>query len=557
MIDFLDKNALTVVIVLLILIAAEILVIALSGKRKHGRYNQEEQSLVLKELSQDGTQIQILIRRVDHVVIFVSRNIENILGIKAENVYADLYVLETLLEEKERWRVKKSLEEQKKDQSMREEEITVSLPNQPGSRSIKFICRPTSDGEYLLILLEDISKEQEVREDLKKQIAEVQAIDESKTLFLSKMSHEIRTPMNGMLGMITLAKISQQNSEYTEANDYLDKAEGLTQFLLSIINDILDMSRIESGKLELEHAEFAIAGLAEKLRSMFETTITEKGVEFHVEMRDFTINHVIGDELRISQVLTNFLSNSSKFTAAGGHIALIFRQMEIIDGKVTIMFRVQDDGIGMAPEFLSRIFVPFEQEDSGTARKFGGSGLGMAISDNLVRQMGGQILVDSEIGKGTEFTVFLELPVGSTVEETKKTQEQVEIIDITGKRLLMAEDNNVNAMVACKLLEHRGLVVERVANGQEAVDIFIQKGAGYYDAILMDIHMPVMDGWEATKEIRKLDHPDASRIPIIALSADAFVEDKRYSVEIGMNAHVAKPIDYKELQQVLCECLAK
>ncbi|NCC45085.1 MAG: hypothetical protein EOM18_16235, partial [Clostridia bacterium] len=254
-IDFLDKNALTVVIVLLILIAAEILVIALSGKRKHGRYNQEEQSLVLKELSQDGTQIQILIRRVDHVVIFVSRNIENILGIKAENVYADLYVLETLLEEKERWRVKKSLEEQKKDQSMREEEITVSLPNQPGSRSIKFICRPTSDGEYLLILLEDISKEQEVREDLKKQIAEVQAIDESKTLFLSKMSHEIRTPMNGMLGMITLAKISQQNSEYTEANDYLDKAEGLTQFLLSIINDILDMSRIESGKLELEHAE--------------------------------------------------------------------------------------------------------------------------------------------------------------------------------------------------------------------------------------------------------------------------------------------------------------
>lgn len=437
-----------------------------------------------------------------------------------------------------------------------QEEVVVTLPGEQEVRSMKMMCIPTSDEKYMILSFEDISREQRIREDLKRQIAEVQAIDESKTQFLSKMSHEIRTPMNGMLGMISLSKISQQNKNYEEANDYHDKAEGLTQFLLSIINDILDMSRIESGKLQLESAEFGIADLAEKLRSMFETTITEKGIAFDVEMKDFTVKNVIGDELRISQVLTNFLSNASKFTSAGGHISLMFRQMELLNGKVTIMFRVKDDGIGMTPEFLSRIFVPFEQEDSGIARKFGGSGLGMAIADNLVKQMGGQILVDSDVGKGTEFTVFLELPVGSTAEELMD-QESQEPVSLEGRRLLMAEDNNINALVACKLLEHQGLIVERVTNGQEAVDSFSDHEAGYYDAILMDIHMPVMDGWQATKEIRGLQRADAGQIPIIALSADAFVEDKRYSVEIGMNDHVAKPIDYKELEQVLCNCIIK
>ncbi|MDD3218170.1 MAG: ATP-binding protein [Lachnospiraceae bacterium] len=557
MIKFLDQNAAWVIMILLLLIVVEITIALLSKGRYVRKRQPQEQGLALEKLSEDGNIVYILFDRKEHTVLFVSHNIEQLLGLRQENVYADLYVLNTLLDKKEQWRLEGVFKEQSTLDNLIQEEVSISPLNQDIQLSMKMTMIPTSDGKYAILSFEDISEEQRVREELKEEIAKVQAIDESKTQFLSKMSHEIRTPMNGMLGMISLAKISQQNQQYTEANEYLDKAEGLTQFLLSIINDILDMSRIESGKLVLEKAEFSIAGLADKLKSMFETTITEKGIAFSVELRDFKIKNVIGDELRISQVLTNFLSNASKFTSKGGHISVVFRQMEMIDGKVTIMFRVKDDGIGMAPEFLSRIFIPFEQEDSGTARRFGGSGLGMAISDNLIKQMGGQILVDSEVGKGTEFTVFLELPVGESTEVTAETMEKTEVVSLEGRRVLMAEDNDINALVAGKLLKHQGLIVERAVNGKEALDTFAGCTPGYYDAILMDIHMPVMDGWEATKQIRKLEHPDAKRIPIIALSADAFVEDKRYSMEIGMNGHVAKPIDYKELQQVLSSCLSE
>lgn len=557
MIKFLDQNAAWVIMILLLLVVVEITIALLSKGRYVRKRQPQEQGLALEKLSEDGNIVYILFDRKEHTVLFVSHNIEQLLGLRQENVYADLYVLNTLLDKKEQWRLEGVFKEQSTLDNLIQEEVSISPLNQDIQLSMKMTMIPTSDGKYAILSFEDISEEQRVREELKEEIAKVQAIDESKTQFLSKMSHEIRTPMNGMLGMISLAKISQQNQQYTEANAYLDKAEGLTQFLLSIINDILDMSRIESGKLVLEKAEFSIAGLADKLKSMFETTITEKGIAFSVELRDFKIKNVIGDELRISQVLTNFLSNASKFTSKGGHISVVFRQMEMIDGKVTIMFRVKDDGIGMAPEFLSRIFIPFEQEDSGTARRFGGSGLGMAISDNLIKQMGGQILVDSEVGKGTEFTVFLELPVGESTEVTAETMEKTEVVSLEGRRVLMAEDNDINALVAGKLLKHQGLIVERAVNGKEALDTFAGCTPGYYDAILMDIHMPVMDGWEATKQIRKLEHPDAKRIPIIALSADAFVEDKRYSMEIGMNGHVAKPIDYKELQQVLSSCLSE
>jgi CheY-like chemotaxis protein len=230
--------------------------------------------------------------------------------------------------------------------------------------------------------------------------------------------------------------------------------------------------------------------------------------------------------------------------------------MELIDGHLSFMFRVKDDGIGMTPEFLHRIFIPFEQEDSGIARKYGGSGLGMAISDSLVKKMGGQILIDSEEGKGSEFTVFLELPIAEAdiVQEKETSTDE---ICLEGKRMLMAEDNDVNALVTKKLLEHKGMIVERAVNGQEALEAVKEHEPGYYDAVLMDVHMPIMDGWEATKQIRLVDREDAKTLPIIALSADAFVEDKRHSVEVGMNGHVAKPIDYNELEKTLKECLQR
>lgn len=553
MFRFLEQNAVFIFMIMALVLIVEVALVLLPQNRgtKAVRLNG-----VLGELSEHADTIYILFEKSTRKVAFVSKNIGNILGIEDSFIYADIYALGTLIEKEEQHRIRTDIGEHLESGEKLTKELSIRRLNGTEELYMKLTLQSIPDDRYALLSLYDISEEERVRENLRRRIQEVQEIDESKTIFLSKMSHEIRTPMNGMLGMISLAKISQKQDKKEEASEYLEKAEGLTQFLLSIINDILDMSRIESGKLELESARFAIADVAEKIRTMFDTTISGKGIHFSVELLDFTIKYVVGDELRITQVITNFLSNASKFTESGGHISLIFREMKKQDDTVTIMIKVKDNGIGMKPEFLQRIFVPFEQEDSGIARKYGGSGLGMAISDSLVHEMGGQILVDSEEGKGTEFTVFLDLPIAQGSQTEQEVQQHAEI-SLEGIRVMMAEDNDVNALIATKLLEHNGMIVERVENGSKALDAYVEHEPGYYDAILMDIHMPVMDGWQATQEIRKVDRGDALTIPIIALSADAFVEDKRHSSKVGMNGHVTKPIDLKELQQTLRDCLAE
>ena len=271
---------------------------------------------------------------------------------------------------------------------------------------------------------------------------------------------------------------------------------------------------------------------------------------------------MIGDELRLSQVIVNFLSNAVKFTPAGGQITVTFRQMNRMEGKIHFMIRVRDTGKGISPEFLKRIFRPFEQETATIAMSYGGSGLGMAIADNMVKLMDGQIVVDSEVGKGSDFNVYVALPVDTSqpqgvigndaVLEAVTGPEEEVCRSIEGMRLLMAEDNEINAEIAVSILEEEmGARVERAADGQEAVDMFCAHEPGYYDTILMDIQMPVMNGWEATAAIRGLDREDAGSIPIYALSADAFVEDKRRSVSIGMNGHISKPIDFEELVKTI------
>ena len=271
-----------------------------------------------------------------------------------------------------------------------------------------------------------------------------------------------------------------------------------------------------------------------------------------MNFEDMTIDHVIGDELRISQVISNFLSNSVKFTNKGA-ITVTFRQMMIQNGMVDLMISVHDIGIGMETEFINRIFRPFEQESSDTSRKYGGSGLGMAITDNLVRLMGGEIVVHSTPGKGSEFSVFLHLPVAEVqTEEPEAVAKENTTEDenaFRGRRILMAEDNEINAMIAVEILNQMGAEVDVVENGKDAVSYFESHPENYYDFILMDVQMPVMDGRKAARMIRGLDRPDAGTILIFALSADAFVEDERKSLESGMNGHYAKPVDYEALQR--------
>lgn len=403
----------------------------------------------------------------------------------------------------------------------------------------------SKDGLYDTFQFRDITEDKKELEAAKEQLKIAESVSQSKTEFLSSMSHEIRTPMNGIIGMLTLAHGQLRGHS---AENYIIKAEQLSKYLLSVINDILDMSRIEAGKIELESKPFELAALAEKLRNMFQKNVEAKGVAFYVEMKDVDVKYIVGDELRISQILVNFLSNAQKFTEKG-EIRVTFRQLQKENGKVSLMFRVHDTGKGMDAKFISRIFKTFEQESQDITKQYGGSGLGMSITDRLVHLMGGEIVIDSMLGKGSDFSVYLTLPIAEVSEiETEQEDETGTDFTFNGCHILMAEDNEINAEIAVSILENEGAKVDVAVNGKDAVEKYAASAPGTYNFILMDIQMPVMNGRDAAKQIRSMDRKDAGEIPIFALSADAFVEDQRLSAMSGMNGHFTKPIDFEEMR---------
>ena len=403
----------------------------------------------------------------------------------------------------------------------------------------------SKDGLYDTFQFRDITEDKKELEAAKEQLKIAESVSQSKTEFLSSMSHEIRTPMNGIIGMLTLAHGQLRGHS---AENYIIKAEQLSKYLLSVINDILDMSRIEAGKIELESKPFELAALAEKLRNMFQKNVEAKGVAFYVEMKDVDVKYIVGDELRISQILVNLLSNAQKFTEKG-EIRVTFRQLQKENGKVSLMFRVHDTGKGMDAKFISRIFKPFEQESQDITKQYGGSGLGMSITDRLVHLMGGEIVIDSMLGKGSDFSVYLTLPIAEVSEiETEQEDETGTDFTFNGCHILMAEDNEINAEIAVSILENEGAKVDVAVNGKDAVEKYAASAPGTYNFILMDIQMPVMNGRDAAKQIRSMDRKDAGEIPIFALSADAFVEDQRLSAMSGMNGHFTKPIDFEEMR---------
>lgn len=387
-------------------------------------------------------------------------------------------------------------------------------------------------------------------EQYEERLAKIEEESRSKTTFLSRMSHEIRTPMNGIIGMLTLAE------NHLEANapamQYLTKADELSDHMLALINDILDMSRIEAGKVELENKVFSLRELGDRLYDMFAKNLDSRGIRYEVNFDGVAVDYVLGDELRISQIIINFLSNAVKFTSEG-EIIVTFRQMMLRNGVADMMIRVHDTGIGMQPAFISRIFRPFEQETVGTSRKYGGTGLGMAITDQLVKLMGGEIVVESQPGRGSDFSVYLHLPVAEKPAEPAAEPSRASAEEYAdafrGRRILLVEDNEINAMIMVEVLQEMGAEIEKAENGQIAVDMFADHPENYYDFILMDVQMPVMDGRTAARTIRAMERPDAKSILIFALSADAFVEDERLSIESGMNGHYAKPVDFQALQR--------
>ena len=508
----------------------------------------------------------LLVRRSDLRILYISPNFEELTGLDAKLVRADIETFRYLVSPKTAREVTARLMKWDQEQELKLEFAYRPCKGEQDRHGYVSIW-PEPDGDSYLVVFCDNTEDYEARSAMKQELEQAYQESQAKTDFLSKMSHEIRTPMNGVLGMLSLAKAHVEDAKQTEY--YLNRAESLSQFLLTLINDILDMSRIESGKMELEEVPFDLFGVAEKLDSMFRSTTEAKNLLWDVRMQDFDVSRVIGDELRLTQVIINFISNAVKFTPAGGSVIVTFRQMHKIEGKLHLMIRVRDTGKGIKADFLSKIFRPFEQEDASTAHHYGGSGLGMAIADNIVRLMDGEIIVESEEGKGTEFVVYISLPIAEGEQKVPDSwkdmkeeggrdgrQKAIEEFTLEGVRLLLAEDNDVNAEIAMEILEMEGASIERACDGLEAVRMFEESPKNGYDAILMDIQMPNMTGWEAAALIRKSEREDAD-IPIFAMSANAFVEDKRHSMEMGMNGHITKPVDYDEVRRLVGEALLK
>ena len=515
-------------------------------KEKRSSFGGAER-VFLDEIGKEKGEAWLMLRTADKMPVYLTENIEETIGVTLQKLQEEVTCLRNMAMD-----IREGNHLWSKYLAWDGAELfTFEILHKNGNRFQTRITR-CGNGKYDLFSFQDITAHYEKEKEYQRELLLAQEESRSKTTFLSQMSHEIRTPMNGIMGMLALArgKLAPQNL----AMQYLTKAGELSDHLLSLINDILDMSRIEAGKVELECKAFSLKKLGEHLYDMFAKTLEARSVHYEVKFEDMTVDYVKGDELRLSQVIINFLSNAVKFTKEG-EITVTFRQMMLQNGKADLMICVHDTGIGMKTEFISRIFRPFEQEGEHITREYGGSGLGMAITDNLVRLMGGEIIVKSKQGEGSDFTVFISLPVAEPEEAAAPAaaaaagQKEENENAFRGRRILMAEDNEINAIVAVEFLNEMGAEVDVAENGQIAVDKFASHPENYYDFILMDVQMPVMDGRKAARTIRALDRPDAGSILIFALSADAFTEDERLSIESGMNGHYTKPVDFEALQR--------
>ncbi len=380
------------------------------------------------------------------------------------------------------------------------------------------------------------------------------AASTAKSDFLSHMSHDIRTPINGIVGMTDIAL--KNLGDPARVRDCLEKISGASGHLLSLVNDVLDMSRIESGKTRISSKPMDLRQVLDNCASIVCGQLQGRDLALVEEFQPMDHARVLGDELHLRQVLINILGNAVKFTPDGGKI--VFRASELPDsGGETARFRleVEDTGVGMQPEFLPHIFEAFSQEDGGTRSRYQGTGLGMAITKQFVELMGGTIQVESRPGKGSRFTVELPAPIDREARPREVAAQHHG--NLRGLRLLVAEDNELNMEIALYLLADEGIETTPVTDGQAAVDAFAAAPPGTFDGVLMDVMMPVLDGLAATRAIRALPRADAAAIPIIAMTANAYDEDKRRCLEAGMNAHVAKPIDLEVLLQVLSHYLRR
>ena len=398
-------------------------------------------------------------------------------------------------------------------------------------------------------------KDEKYKAELLRTAKKAEAANEAKTEFLQRMSHDIRTPINGICGMINVADYYADNMEkQTECRAKIKEASHL---LLELINEVLDMSKLESDEVVLEEIPFNLNSIFEEILGVIEHMAAEQNIRIIWEEKEVTHWNLIGSPVHVKRILMNILSNAVKYNKENGYVYISCREIPSKQTAMTTLeFVCRDTGIGMTEAFQKRIFEPFAQEHAGSRTKFAGTGLGMPITKKLVEKMGGTISFESKEGTGTTFVIRIPFQIDADMKDRTETEEKTET-SIQGLHVLLTEDNELNMEIAEFVLQNEGAVVTKAWNGQKAVDIFRKSRPGEFDAILMDIMMPVMNGYEAAKMIRSLDREDAKVIPIIAMTANAFTEDKMRAKEAGMDEHIAKPVDGKLLVKVINELVKR
>ena len=411
--------------------------------------------------------------------------------------------------------------------------------------SMKATLLEDNDGRHLIIGTNNIEAQMEREAEYQRRVREART--SARNDFLANMSHDIRTPMNAIVGYTNIAKSNKHQPETVA--DALDKIGSSSHYLLSLINDILDISKIESGKMQISCGPCDLAELFRRIEDITALQAKKKSLVINYCYDNICHYQVITDELRIEQIIINIVSNAIKYTPPGKTVDLIAEEVPSPGGKNKYRFIIRDTGIGIKEDYMPHIFESFTREERTTVNRIQGTGLGLAITAKIVEMMGGTISVKSKLGEGSEFTVELELEPLET--DSQANADNSENIDLAGHRILLVEDNAINAEIARMILEQYGAEVQQAENGKIGLEALQEKGPGYYDAVLMDIQMPVMNGFEATKAIRALGGAYATALPIIAMSANAYDEDVRDCLAAGMNGHIAKPFNPDELMRIL------
>ncbi len=527
---------------------------------KKEKFNYHE--MTAESVSENINTVIFVVNPVDGSVEYVFENVSRILGIPPEDFYENSgdrtnEIYDRLMEtfRRERPVSRKILELQGFNKAFGQ------------SMWLSLVCSPVTFNtkERYLFSLSDLTEERLIRRALAEAASAAAQASAAKSRFLSNMSHDIRTPMNAIVGFAALAEKNLGDDK--KVLDYFKKIYASSNILLGLINEVLDMSRIESGKMVIDESKNSLLEIFEDMEMLVAGQMEEKHLHFNVDIQNIKNPLVYCDSIHLKQILMNLLSNAMKYTPEGGFISLTISQKDCdTDGCGHYEIRVKDTGIGMSREFSYRVFEAFEREINSTVNKIQGTGLGMTITKALVELMGGVIDVETCLGKGTEFIVnlFLRLqepdcPSGGEDEAGSQGKAapapEEKKIDFSGRRILLTDDNELNREIAAEILMDCGFQVETAENGQIALDKLRQSEPGYYDLILMDVQMPVMNGHEATRAIRKLEDSRLASTVIIAMTANAFAEDQQAAMDCGMDGFVTKPIDVEKLTEILEQIL--